>query len=257
MSALDFDLAGSIVPDDFVWSRIDSRIILARPRKTDAIFLHQRVHVICYFDLSHADFDEVKRFLIDFFGDLNGSLNAGEFGVRFSSAHGIDDRFCADEPIHIGCAAQIFDQELVHGMSQTVSVDIVLGRVNRYPVGVEAVDRLAQDDAHGGVISDDFAEDIHPFEGFFFKIAGDGDLVAFFCEDERGWPGQVVIADEKIEHWVAYAAGFADKGEPEVDVLLFENLNGLVDFLLNEGHENSLMVRTMVCFRWLCVFAGL
>src|SRR5690606_10813366 len=64
-------------------------------------------------------------------------------------------------------------------------------------------------------------------------------FVSGFGDDERGEPGEVVPADEEIEHGVAHAAGLADKGQPEIDVLFPENFNGLVCFFLNERHMVS------------------
>ena len=59
---------------------------------------------------------------------------------------------------------------------------------------------------------------------------------ATFVKGPDGSMIEIIRADEEIERWVAYAAGFTYEREPHVGLLFFENLNGLINFFLNEGH---------------------
>ena len=102
--------------------------------------------------------------------------------------------------------------------------------------GVEAGNLLFEQATYGSVVSDNFGEDIHSLYCFFFKIADDGDFLPVAGEDERGRPGEVVVADEEIERGVAYAARLTDEGQPHIGLLLFEDFNGLVYFFFDEGH---------------------
>ncbi len=136
------------------------------------------------------------------------------FGRSLASTQGIDNRFGADEAVGVRRAAQIITQHLVHGVSQTVRVDVVFRSVDSDSVGVEAGERFTQQVTDGFVVSLDLVEDAKLGNGFFFEIADDGDASAVPGEDQRRFPGEVVGADEQVEGGVAHAGGLAHEGEP-------------------------------------------
>src|SRR5215208_8357465 len=78
---------------------------------------------------------------------------------------------------------------------------------------------------------------------FLFKVADDGDLFTFAREDQCRGPGEIVCSNKQVQSGVTYAAGFTDECEPHVGLLLFEDINRLIYFFLNESHASSFCVR--------------
>src|SRR5262245_19004674 len=124
MAAFDFDVCRSVMPHGRVGTRIHYGTVLCGPCKSYTIFTRELLHIFTDFDFSHTYFDEVESFLEDFISDLHCLADALQFGWSLASAQGVDDWFGTDASFCIGCASQILFEELVHGVSQTVSVDV-------------------------------------------------------------------------------------------------------------------------------------
>ncbi len=214
MSAFDFDVRRSAVPDHFVGTRIHSGTVLSGPSHAHTIFFCEFVHVCADFDLGHADFDKVESLLVNLVRDLDGALDAGEFFGSLASAQGVDDGFGANESIQVRRIAQVITEHLVHGVSQTVSVDVVPRGVDSNSVGVEACHRLAQEVADGFVVSQNFIEDAKSPHRLLFEIADDGNSFAITREDQGRLPREVVGTDEEIQNGIAHAAGLTHEREP-------------------------------------------
>ena len=123
---LDFDVSWAAVTDRGVRPAVDGWIRLARPGETHTGFRHLSVHVGCDIFLRHPHADVFERFAIDLVRDRDCFADALHFGWRFASTQGVDHRLGADQSVRVGGIAQVIEQHLVHGVSQSVSLNVVL-----------------------------------------------------------------------------------------------------------------------------------
>ena len=86
VSALYFDFCRTAMPNDGIWSAVDSGTILGGPGEPYAVITRQRMHVFANLDLGHANFDKVKRFLVNVLGNLDGFADPFEFGGGLPAA---------------------------------------------------------------------------------------------------------------------------------------------------------------------------
>lgn len=129
------------------------------------------VHSGSEFFFVHPDLDGSEGFGVDFVGDGDGCADALDFGGHFAPAKGVDDRLGADQSTAVGRAIQMRLEDAVHGVGETVGVDVVSGCIDSNYLGVKPRDGLAQQFADAFVVAEDGIEDAEAFDLVFFEIA--------------------------------------------------------------------------------------
>ena len=150
---------------------------------------------------------------------------------RLPSAERVHDRLGRDEAVGESVGERVL-QHAPEPVRQPVRSGIALRVVERDRAGREAFDRLTQGGADALVVADHLvrADLLHRRR---VEAADDGDPLAGRGDEERSLPGAVHAGDQ-AEARVARERGLADEREPQVDVLLAQDLDSLVELLLNE-----------------------
>ena len=157
--------------------------------------------------------------------------NALDLLGRLPSAERVHDRFGRDEAVGVRVGERVL-QDAPEPVCQSVRSGIALRVVERDRARREAFDRLTQGGADALVVADHLVRaDLLHRRGV--EAADDGDPLAGRGDEERSLPGAVHAGDQ-AEAGVARERGLADERQPQVDVLLAQDLDSLVELLLNE-----------------------
>jgi hypothetical protein len=117
---------------------------------------------------------------------------------------------------------------------EAVRRGVALRVVERDRSGSEPIERSAQGRADALVVADDLRVRTERLDARCVEAPDDRDPLARSRDQERAFPGAVRARDE-VEAGIARERRLAHEGQPEVDVLLAEDLDDLVELLVDDG----------------------
>src|SRR5262249_11942793 len=159
--------------------------------------------------------------------------NALDLARRLASAERVDDRVRRDEAVgELGSAERLLELE-PEAVRETVSGRIASRVVERDGSRGQAAHHLDERRLDALVVTDDrVSADLLDRGGI--EATDDRDALAGRGHDERAGPGAVHAGDQ-VEARVAREHRLADEGEPHVDVVLAQDLYGLIELFLGES----------------------
>ena len=163
---------------------------------------------------------------------------------RLPPAQGVDDRLRRDEPVCVRRAGERLLQREPEPVGEAVRSGVGGRVVERDRAGSSRSIAAAAGGGDALVVGDDLAVGIEVADGGCVEASDDGDALAVRSDEERALPGAVRAGDQ-VEARVLRQQRLAHEREPEVDVLLPEDLRRLVELLVDEhvrrgqGRETS------------------
>ncbi len=165
---------------------------------------------------------------------------------RLPSAKRVDDSLRGDESIGVRGPGQRLPKDEPQAVRQAVGRGVTLGVVDCDRARGDTLDRAAECGADALVVADDLRVRTELLEARRVKATDDRNALAGCGDEEGALPGAVRARDE-VEAGIAGEQRLAHEREPEVDLLLAEDLDGLVELLVHDpfvrGHRRDAIPR--------------
>src|SRR5262245_37152221 len=238
-------LAGRAVPDLLLGPGVHRGAVLTLPGVAQATVADLRVHERRDLELRQPRPELAVHVLEDLLRRLDRTADAAHLLGRLAPAQGVDDPLGRDESVRVRRPRERLLEVEPEPVRQPVRGWVALRVVERDRARRDAFDGLSKRRAEALVVPDDLvhADLIHARR---VVAPNDRDPLSRPRDEERAVPC-AVDARHEVEAGITCEERLADERQPQVDVLLAEDLDRLVELLRHErrggGHARTLAAR--------------
>ena len=237
LAASGAQLAGRAVADVLLRACVDGRAVISPPGVAEAAAFDLSVHQVGDLELAQPRAKRSGDDVEDLLGLAGSRANALDLLRRLPPAKCVHDRLGGREALGERCLSEGLLELEPQAVGEAVGCRVAGRVVERDRPRREPLDRLAEGGADALVVTDDLVgADL--LDARRVETSDDGDPLAARRHEERALPRAVHARDE-VEAGITGERRLADEGQPEVDVVLAEDLRRLAELLLHEGRARS------------------
>jgi hypothetical protein len=233
LAALRRELAGRRVSDVLLRACVDGRAVVLAPRIAEPATFDLRVRERRDLELAEAGAEMTADDVEDLLGLRDRTADELDLGGRLPAAQRVDDRLGGDEPVDERSAREGLVQQPPEAMRQAVGSGVAVRVVERDRSRREPLDGLDERRPDALVVADDLVR-ADLLDARRVEAAHDGRPLPGGRDQERARPRAVRPRDQ-LEARVVREQRLADERQPEIDVLLAQDLGSLVELLPDEA----------------------